>query len=190
MKNFIIITIILITAGMISNAHALSLTYGGDYYLGYYSPGEPASAVAEVSYINYLNDLAIGAHVGVPYSPPSGSTRIFDRNNSLLLGFFPDAVSTGGVKDDSGGITFDATNFEYILGKYDGPNGGSLVWYKAGGFGESVTLPDVWGPSSKNYDLSHISAYNPNEVPEPATILLFGTGLVGIAGLRRKIKKN
>lgn len=37
--------------------------------------------------------------------------------------------------------------------------------------------------------LSHYTLFNTSPVPEPATMLLLGSGLVGIAGLRRKLKK-
>ena len=31
---------------------------------------------------------------------------------------------------------------------------------------------------------------NVNPIPEPATMLLFGSGLIGLAGFRRKFKKS
>ena len=76
---------------------------------------------------------------------------------------------------------FDATGYEYILGKYNGQNDGSYVWYYDGGFLDSVELPTVHGA----YGLSHISAYN--NVPEPATMFLFGSGIlfVGMFGRKR-----
>jgi len=42
----------------------------------------------------------------------------------------------------------------------------------------------TWG--ADNYHL--IDNFNFNPIPEPTTILLFGTGLIGLAGARRKIK--
>ena len=39
-------------------------------------------------------------------------------------------------------------------------------------------------------EISHLTGYNPSPVPEPATMALFGLGLLGIAGLGRKTRKK
>lgn len=51
------------------------------------------------------------------------------------------------------------------------------------------TLPDDRGfwPSIDNLVITEADGFNP--IPEPATMLLLASGLVGLAGFRRKLKK-
>lgn len=96
-------------------------------------------------------------------------------------------------------IMMDAPNRELIWGLYDD---GSDPWGYAYAFGwdTSWTFVDniAYGNVIENSDLPQqtdmsIWAYrvdDGNEVPEPTTMLLFGTGLIGLVGARLRKKKK
>lgn len=82
--------------------------------------------------------------------------------------------------DDKSLTDFDPYLFwTYAVVKYDG----MWIAYENNGINNLLTT-DIfrWG-------ISHITFFGPTSVPEPATMLLLGLGLIGLAGIRRKIKK-
>ena len=52
---------------------------------------------------------------------------------------------------------------------------------------EDLVLSDFWPAQGA---ISHVTLYGNNPVPEPATMLLLGLGLIGLAGIGRKTRKN
>jgi len=179
-NKFLLIIIIAVSFGMVSQAHAFLI--GDANYLGSINDGVPASPDFEAGFINNLITLAEGATDTVI------GTETYNRVGSTLEGPFPMADASSKdlyLKQDNSNTLFDASGFEYVLAKYDQEKAGSLVWYMAGGFTDSVMLPSTYNGQG----LSHSIAFSPtngNPVPLPATIWLLGIGLSGILVVRRK----
>lgn len=172
----------LLAASTASSAGPVAI--GDPNFLGTIVDGIPSSPGNEVTFINALNDLAAGA---LPVT--CAVTETCNRVGSTLAGPFSDAILAGAAKDETAPFAINATGYEYILGKYDADQAGSLVWYFAGGYTDGVvTLPGTFN----GFGLSHISLYNsaggppPTQVPEPGTALLAGLALLGLAASRKR----
>jgi hypothetical protein len=175
-----------------STAYATTLTIGDSRDLGLISPNHPADPTNSAGYIDIL--LAQPS----PSGPTTIGANIYTRTaNDPLGGNYPSAVfaaelsfTQGPGGANSATIDLGSNSYLYILGKYDGPNYGSEVWYGAGLTGE-ITLP-FFGNGSQ-YGLSHVYVFNGTPVTTPdsgTTAALLGLAMTGLAGLRAKFGRH
>ncbi len=174
-----------------SAANATTLTIGDSRDLGNINPNHPANPASSQAYIDIL--LALPS----PSGPTTIGANIYTRSaNDPLGGVYPPASfvaelsftpAAGGV--NSATINLGSNSYLYILGKYDGPNYGSEVWYGAGLSGV-ITLPEFGNGSQ--YGLSHVYVFNgtPTVPDGGTTATLLGLSLTGLAGLRAKFGRR
>ena len=116
--------------------------------------------------VNEASGLFNGSDI-VGIWPESNSGNVFSFDN---LYFSPGPVV------DSGGIVFQLANGDMVNLCYDTGCAGAAETYTA----------IVWDPASGITNLNADTAQFGEPVPEPSTLLLLGTGLIGLGGIARR----
>ena len=166
-----------VLAGLPSVARAVTtLNFGDAFDLGSIVPPEPASPPDEVGYVNTLIAQSLGSTTTI-------GTYTYTRTFASC-GTCPAAVFNS--KDESGGNTIDlgTGGCTYLLGKYDGPQGGDEVWNVQGLTGIQ-TIP-LFG-FSHPYGLSHWTLFGGGgQVPDGGTTVMLLGAALGALGIARR----
>jgi len=95
-----------------------------------------------------------------------------------------DGVAVSGITGTDWTIMIDSVDF-----------GDITAWYAAGGYTGGVDLSDLTLSIGNEYRIV-MAGGDPSDapvnptIPEPATMILLGSGLIGLAGFRRKMKNR
>lgn len=174
---------------------SLGLSGTSGYLYLQYNPSTSIASTATVS--NFVTDGTLGAQ-----------DTVHVVNGSAVSGTLPGAVTfnnTNGINDYNHAITFGSTlNFLLSLSSSSNPattSGAST--FSLGLFGDALGATPLVNVSNPNYagtaiainlndnGTSSVTQYAPqaSATPIPAAVYLFGSGLMGLVGIRRKMNK-
>jgi hypothetical protein len=194
MKTMLALTVMV---ALSFRAHALAINDAG--VVGTIKSGEPASIENEVGYINHLLGLNAGT-VNDLYADHIYNTSSTEYNGSVTAdgAYRLEKDISQGVPNPNFTLQVQS-GFDYVLAKYDGPNGGDVLFYLGGA---SFTLPgnsyDIWtNNADKGYGISHWTAFNagPDDPDRPhvpdggTTVAMLGLAFAGLGATRRFLKR-
>ena len=189
MIQYFQLVIVLITAQWLAGQFSLSETYTITGLEGYFKPANNSSLVVDIFvYGNSSSDLPndtalISTSFTLTGGLPEGWFGDLGLQESLSAGIYWLAFQTSTKTADmtalmNYGPPIPAS--KYALRNAEGSN----VWADRG------VIPVPGGQGTMAFRINGDPSIAPAPVPEPATMLLFGTGLVGLAGVRRRKKKK
>ncbi|MEO8726281.1 MAG: PEP-CTERM sorting domain-containing protein [Acidobacteriaceae bacterium] len=140
-------------------------------------PGDTATSV------NWAITTQLGGGTTL-FSGTGAITQVFVGTNSFGYNVYNDTFSLGGVSLAAGTYYLDLSGLNVPSGDpgYWGESAGPSVACQSGN-----SLPPCTSIPSESFSIAGTAGGGPPPIPEPSSILLFGTGLLGAAGaLRRK----
>lgn len=191
MKKIKILIMVTCTAllvfGMISGASALSISIDPTSFSGTKWAGDQTSQ-------NKINEV-IGPIMG--YAPELYKQNVGGSEEGPFANFYTTEFNTD---VSAGTITWDGDAYIkgeplYLLVK-DGRNNPAWYLFRLNDFDLTAPFGPYWDGKGDinlsgfwpgNGGISHVSIYGKTtSAPEPATLILLGMGLLGIAGIRRR----
>jgi hypothetical protein len=175
---------------IVAQAHALVITPGNADWSGDAGPGVPA-IFAQWNALIAANGgtLTVGASTEL-YKMDFGALNDVGSFATSYHTVFSNPVNDPGnaLITHVSGTDFINSTPTYLLVK-DGNQNPDWYGFDISGWDgqEDLSIENFWPDQGA---ISHVSIYGTStSVPEPATMILFGTGLVGLVGFTRR-KKN
>ena len=130
-----------------------------------------------------IDGFAVTGVAPCAYPGPCGPIGTTTWDNIL---YYPAAITfpnTGAANVDWQGLMFTLANGDYLnLYYYDNQSQGADI---CGGLGYCASLLDANGNPISSGVVSN-ATFAPATTPEPSSLVLFGSGILGLAGILRK----
>ena len=197
-KSKILVAVLAVFFIVAGNAFALPFNYNGSPYLDI--DQDYLAFNIDVPDTGIISDINVSLIISGPFVDDM-LIRLYRKDIMLVNSIFTGSNangSTGGTLESYINATFDdqASEAYPSTGQVDGNygifkpytplsvfNGTELSgrWY--------LIIRDLHFPGDGNDLFAWSISGTTTDVPEPATVLLLGLGLLGVAGIRRKIRK-